>query len=67
MCFLGMFVYIAFTVRGLLRGYAERVSPRSPANAFVAVSSVWTFLFTIFYLQGQINRMIDMRMLEAKL
>ena len=67
MCFLGMLVYIAFTVRGLLHSYAERMSPRSPANAFVAASSAWTFLFTIFYLQGQINRMIDMHLLEAEL
>ena len=67
MCFIGMEIYISFTVRGLLRGYAERVSPRSPANALIASSAVLTFLFGIFYLQGQINRMIDVRLLEAKL
>ena len=67
LCFLGMLFYVPFVVRGLMRGYAERVAPRNPANALIAPNPVWTFLFGIFYLQSQINRMIDMRLLDAKL
>jgi len=70
LCFIVMLVYAAFVIRGLLRGYAERVAPRSPANVFIvfiAASALWTFLFGFLYLQGQINKMIDARLLEARL
>jgi hypothetical protein len=67
LCFMGIFFYVSFTVRGLLRGYAQRMSPGNPVNAFIAPSAVWTALFGIFYLQTHINRMIDARLLEARL
>jgi hypothetical protein len=66
LCFMGILFYVSFTVRGLLRGYAQRVSPGNPVNAFIAPSAVWAVLLGIFYLQTHINRMIDARLLEAQ-
>jgi hypothetical protein len=66
LCLTGMSVYVPLAVRGLLRGYAARVSPGNPVNAFIAPSAVWTCLFGVFYLQAHINRMIDGRLLEAQ-
>jgi hypothetical protein len=67
LCVIAAYIYMSFYVRGLLRAYAERVSPDRHLNAFVAPSVIWTFLFGVFYLQTQINRMIDARLLDAKI
>jgi hypothetical protein len=67
LCWIGAFIYLAFVMRGLMRSYAARVSPQSPLIAYVAPSVLWTVVFQIFYLQTHINRMIDARLLDAKL
>jgi hypothetical protein len=66
LCFMGMLFYTSFIVRELLRGYAERMSPGNPVNAFIAPSVIWTVLFGVFYLQAHINRMLDAHLLEAQ-
>lgn len=62
----GMNFYMSFFVRGLLRAHAERTSPGNAVNASIAASLLWTFLFSIFYLQTQIDRMIDLGLLKAQ-
>jgi hypothetical protein len=67
LCFTAFVVYVAWTMRELLRSYAARVAPQNALGALVAPSALWTVLFGPFYLQSSINRMIDARLLEARL
>ena len=66
LCFWGCLIYTAFFIRSLLRNYAVRTAPNSPLPAFIAPSALWTFLFSIFYLQSHINQMLNVRLLEQK-
>lgn len=65
--FAGFSIYLACVVRALLRGYASRMTQQNTADAFVAPSLFWTSLLGIFYLQAHINRMMDARLIDAKL
>ena len=67
LCMFAISVYLPFYIRSLLRSYVDRVFPRNPASVFIATSYIWTLVFNIFYLQSQINRMIDARLLDAQI
>jgi hypothetical protein len=61
---MGTVIYAAVTVRSALLDFAAR--SRQPGDSNFAGSVVWTVVFNCLYLQSQINRMIDARVLVAE-
>jgi hypothetical protein len=61
---MGMIIYSAVTVKSALVEFAAGSRQRGDAN--FAGSVVWTVVFNCLYLQSQINRMIDARVLAAE-
>lgn len=59
----GLWIWIAFKMRTMLRDHVATLSP-SYAETNVAPSALLTFFFTVFYIQHQINGLIDVDILR---
>ena len=60
-------IWLSFKARSILQVYASRYLEKSVVVLSVAPSGLMTFLFGPLYLQGQINRMIAMELLDPDL
>ena len=60
-------VWLSFKARSILQLYASRYLEKSVVVLSIAPSGLMTFLFGPLYLQGQINRMIAMELLDPDL
>lgn len=58
-----LWIWIAFRMRRMLRDHVAGIAP-DYAEGNVAPSKLWTFLFTCFYIQHHINRLIDVDILR---
>ncbi len=60
-------IWLCFKARSILQLYASRYLEKSVAVLSIAPSGLMIFLFGPLYLQGQINRMIAMELLDPDL
>ena len=60
-------IWLSFKARSILQLYASRYLEKSVAVLSIAPSGLMIFLFGPLYLQGQINRMIAMELLNPDL
>lgn len=60
-----VWIWLAFKMRRILRDHVAAVAPDYAENN-VAPSALWTVIFTLFYIQHQINRLIDVDILRRR-
>ena len=61
-CLYGSIIYASVVARSCLAEFAKQAAPQSD----YAGSTLWAVILNVFYLQSQVNKMIDARILSAE-
>ena len=59
--------YLVFTIRSMVRSYALKFMDKTDVAAYIVPSGAMLFFFGSIYLQFEINKMIDVGMLEREI